>query len=213
MVGTTAAATPLLPTKLAGIVYMVGHTGTLPTLEAVLKGGAVTVDLSGTIVLGTGITSTFGSIPDLPITEFTLSLPSGRHSALGSSSDLCAVPLVMPTTIVSQSGKTVDQQTAVTVPDCGVAILASKVKGRTATLTLRVPGSGSVKVTGKLLKGVKRTTAAGRATVKLSLTKKGAAVLRSRQKHHKALPIRVTARFTPTGGAGVSKALATVRFK
>jgi hypothetical protein len=176
----------------------------------------VTVDLSGTIELGgTGITSTFASVPDLPITEFTLTLPSGPHSALGSSSDLCAAPLVMPTSIVSQSGKTVQQQTTVAVPDCGVAIVRSKVKRQTATVTLRVPSAGSVKVTGKFLKAVKRsTTAAGTTTVKVKLTKKGAAVLRSRQKRNKKLPIRITARFTPpAGGAKVSKALATLTFK
>lgn len=210
-VGTTSAATPMLAVPLTGTVYMVSH-GSLPTLEAVLEGPGVTVGLSGTIELGSAITSTFGPIPDLPITLFVLDLPAGPHSALGSSADLCAGPLIMPTKIVSHSGKTLEQKTTVAVSDCGIAILRSKVKGTTATLTLRAPGAGTVSVSGKGLKTVKRALKAGTTKVKLTLTKKGVAALKARRRHHKKLSVNVTARFAPASGPA-SKASKKLLFR
>ena len=216
-VGTTSAVTPLLKDPLGGTVYLVNRGATLPTLEAVLEGSGITVDLSGSIVIGgTGITSTFGAVPDVPITEFKLNLPAGPHSVLSSAADLCAAPLVMPSTILSQSGRTVKQNTVVSVTGCGVAIVRTKVKGRVATVTVRVPAAGTVRLSGKGLKVAKRrTTAAGLIKMKLKLSKRGVAALKAKRRHHKKLAVRLTARFAPSKGAsaGPSKATKKLVFK
>src|SRR5205823_11419558 len=100
-VGTVKAVTPVLAKALAGDVFIEAHSaGQLPTLEAVLKGPGLTVDLSGTIAIGNGITSTFAHVPDLPVSEFTLALPAGPGSALAASTDLCAAPLTFGSSIV-----------------------------------------------------------------------------------------------------------------
>ena len=68
------------------------------------------VILNGNTQIKNGITtSTFGSIPDVPVTSFVLDLPQGPNSALTvNGKEFCTQTLIMPTTITAQSGK-VDQ--------------------------------------------------------------------------------------------------------
>jgi hypothetical protein len=197
-VGSVSAATPLLPVRLTGDVYLEAHqAGQLPSLEAILRAPGVQVHLSSKIDLSHGVTSTFNSIPDLPISEFLLSLDSGPGSALAAKSDLCAQPLSLTSSIVGQNGAKVDGQQTVAVPGCGVKIVAAKAGRRTAKVTLRAPAPGKVRLTGKGL--VKRTVAVGEATqvVRMKLSRAGLRSLRKKRK----LVVRITASYTPATGA------------
>ena len=99
--------TPVLPEKLTGPAYLVSHGGAaFPDLDLILEGDhGVKVILEGNTQIKNGITtSTFASVPDVPVSKFELNLPTGPNSALGSFGGLCAKPLYMPTTITAQSG-------------------------------------------------------------------------------------------------------------
>ena len=77
------------------------HAGLkFPELVVALSGEGVTVYLHGeTFISPAGITSsTFRTIPDVPIGAFELKLPQGPDSALAANTNLCASKLVMPTT-------------------------------------------------------------------------------------------------------------------
>jgi hypothetical protein len=206
-VGTTRAVTPLLAAPLTGPVYLEAHeAGKLPTLEALLQGSGITVDLSGTIALGNGITSTFGAVPDVPITEFTLNLPAGRGSALAASADLCAAPLNFTASILGQNGKKADVKSVVHVAGCGVTITRSKVTRRTAALSVRVPAPGTVTLTGKGIARVKKTfKAAGTYKVRVKLSKAGVKALKKarkqKSKRKRKLSVKVSAAFAPKKGA------------
>ncbi|HET7378749.1 MAG TPA: hypothetical protein VFJ24_01785 [Gaiellales bacterium] len=119
-VGGAKAFTPVLPVPLTGPAYFVSHGGAkFPELVVVLQGDGVTIDLAGETFISKGITtSTFGSVPDVPVTRFDLSLPTGPHSALAATGSLCRGTLVMPTTIRSQNGATVKQRTRIVVDGC-----------------------------------------------------------------------------------------------
>jgi hypothetical protein len=135
-VGTATVFTPVLPEtgraagarlpaggELTGPVYLVSHGGAaFPDLDVVLRGDGVTVVLVGhTHISSAGVTSTnFESLPDVPISSFSLSLPAGPHSALSANGSLCRRPaaLTMPTTIVAQSGARVTQTTRIAVKGC-----------------------------------------------------------------------------------------------
>lgn len=91
----TAAGTPALGT-LRGPAYLVSHGGeAYPDLDVILSGDGVTVVLVGhTHISADGILSgSFESLPDVPISSFALSLPTGPHSLLTANrnADLCPV--------------------------------------------------------------------------------------------------------------------------
>jgi hypothetical protein len=120
-VGSAVAKTPLLPVTLSGPAYFVSHGGAkFPELIFVLQGDNVTVDLHGeTFISKKGITtSTFSTVPDVPVSSFQLTLPEGPYSALAAPSNLCKGGLTMPTEFVAQNGMRRVQTTKVKVTGC-----------------------------------------------------------------------------------------------
>jgi len=129
-IGTATATTPILPVPLAGPVYFVSHGGeAFPDLVIVLQGYGVTVDLVGTTFISkAGITSTtFKTVPDVPVGTFELKLPEGRYSALAANGNLCLSKLAMPTAFVAQDGTEIHESTPIAVSGC------SKHKAKTNT--------------------------------------------------------------------------------
>ncbi|HWY90053.1 MAG TPA: hypothetical protein VNY31_05215 [Solirubrobacteraceae bacterium] len=93
VVGYAKAVTPILPVPLTGPAYFVSHGGeAFPSLIVVLQGYGVTIELNGTTFISkAGITSsTFSTVPDVPVGAFELYLPQGRYSALTANTNLCA---------------------------------------------------------------------------------------------------------------------------
>lgn len=123
VVGIVRASTPLLPVGLSGPVYFVSHGGeAFPSLIVVLQGDGVRVDLTGsTFINKAGITSsTFKTVPDVPVNTFELYLPQGKFSALAANGNLCKLQgkLVMPSEFTAQNGSVFKQSTKITVTGC-----------------------------------------------------------------------------------------------
>ncbi len=121
VVGHAKALTPILPVPLEGPAYFVSHGGeAFPSLIVVLQGYGVTVDLVGsTFISKHGITSsTFKSVPDVPVYTFELALPEGPYSALAAHGNLCTAKLAMPTEFLAQDGTTIHQSTPITTTGC-----------------------------------------------------------------------------------------------
>jgi hypothetical protein len=122
-VGIARTSTPLLPVELSGPVYFVSHGGeAFPSLIIVLQGDGVRVDLTGTTFISkSGITSsTFKTVPDVPVNTFELYLPQGKYSALAALGNLCkeTAKLKMPTEFVAQNGAVLKQSTKIAVSGC-----------------------------------------------------------------------------------------------
>jgi hypothetical protein len=135
-VGTAKAVTPVLNEPVTGPAYLVSHGGAaFPDLVVILQGQGIRLDLVGNTNIKKGITtSTFGSVPDAPISSFELKLPQGPHSVLSSNlpakakRSLCGTKLVMPTMIVGHNGAQVKQSTKIVVSGC--AKKAAEAPGR-----------------------------------------------------------------------------------
>jgi hypothetical protein len=211
-VGMATASTPTLSSPLTGPAFLVSHGGAaFPDLEIVLQGEGVTVILDGKTDIKKGITSsTFASVPDVPISGFELTLPEGPYSLLAPYGTLCTSKLLMPTTIVGQNGVVVKQSTRIAVSGCPkVKVISAKVKGATASLTVQIPAAGRLAVSGSRLKHAARMLKqAGRTTVEVGLTTAGLASLHS---HHR-LKVKLKASFTPSTGSG-SSASTTLTFR
>jgi hypothetical protein len=121
-VGEASATTPLLPVTLNGPAYFVSYgSAKFPELVVVLSGYGTTVQLhSETYINGkTGVTSsTFRTVPDVPVGTFELTLPQRKYSALAAPGDLCKDTLKMPTAFTAQNGAVIKQSIPISVSDC-----------------------------------------------------------------------------------------------
>ena len=121
IIGHATATTPVLPVPLSGPAYFVSHGGEAwPSLIIVLQGYGTTVDLVGTTLISkTGVTSsTFKTVPDVPVGSFELNLPAGPYSALAALGNPCKEKLVMPVEFVGQNGEVLHQKTTIRATNC-----------------------------------------------------------------------------------------------
>jgi hypothetical protein len=135
VIGTARTSTPILPVELTGPVYFVSHGGeAFPSLIVVLQGDGVRVDLTAsTFISKKGITSsTFRTIPDVPVSSFEIYLPEGKDSALAANGNLCSSSLEMPTSFTAQDGSQLKQDTKLAVTGCPKAKKATKKKKKKA---------------------------------------------------------------------------------
>ncbi len=109
--GHAVAKTPLFDEPLRGPVYLRSSSHRLPDLVAALRGPAsqpVEVELSGRIdSVNGGIRTTFSSVPDAPISKFTLSMQGGGKGLLENSTNLCARDQRALARLRGQNGKSV----------------------------------------------------------------------------------------------------------
>jgi hypothetical protein len=213
-VGSAVVTTPVLPGQLKGSAYLVSHGGeAFPDLDIVLEGDGITVVLTGNTKITKGVTSsTFATIPDVPVSSFVLTLPVGEHSALTSNGSLCSKALTVPTTIDAQSGAQLSQKTKLAVTNCPVQIVSHKVVGHKLVLKVKTFAAGRVSLKGKNLKAprYKKLAKAKTATFTIPLSRKGLAALA----RHRKLKIEVRIGFVPkTKTEAVSSASVAVKFK
>ena len=213
-VGTVKATTPVLPGTLTGTAWLVSHGNeAYPNLDLILKGDGVTVILVGqTKVANSQITTSFNTLPDVPVSNISLYLPSGPNSVLAANGKVCRTKLTMYTTLVGQNTATIFEEPVIAVRNCPVEIVKHKTSGATATLNVQLPAAGTVSGAGTDLKFTKRNVGAGgRTNVKVSLTSVGKQVLRK----FRQLRIKVRVGFVPKSKKGniTSKAFATVTFR
>jgi len=142
VIGHAKAITPLIPVPLEGPAYFVSHGGeAFPSLEVVLQGYGVRIDLVGTTFISkAGITSsTFKTVPDAPVGSFELTLPQGKYSALTANANLCTVKggLKMPTEFVGQNGAVIHQSTPISVSGCPPTKTAAQLRAQKLEAALK----------------------------------------------------------------------------
>jgi hypothetical protein len=203
VIGHAIVHTEILPVPLEGPAYFVSHGGeAFPSLEVVLQGDNVKVDLVGTTFISkSGITSTtFKSTPDTPFESFTLTLPEGNFSALAANGNLCyeQSALKMPTDFVAQNGAVLNQNTQIEIEGCSttLSIISHSISKQTLKVSVYVPGAGKVKVSGAGLTSATKSSS-GRAAVSFTL----------RQKKAGKLSTKLKVVFTPSKGKSQSTAL------
>lgn len=114
--GKARAFTPLLGKPLEGPVYLRSSNNTLPDMVAHLE-GQVDIDLVGRIdSFKGGIRTTFGRVPDVPVTKFVMTLPGGKKGLLVNSTNLCAKPVRAIIRIKAQNGKKLNRKPKLKTP-------------------------------------------------------------------------------------------------
>jgi hypothetical protein len=109
--GFAEATTPLLDAPVSGPVYLRSSNNPLPDLVAALRGPdsqPIEVHVAGRIdSVNGGIRSTFETVPDQPVSSFTLTMQGGKKGLLVNSRDLCkGKPQRVNGAFTAQNGRT-----------------------------------------------------------------------------------------------------------
>jgi hypothetical protein len=116
--GHARAWSPLLAQPLEGPIVLRSSNNTLPDMVAHLR-GQVNIDLDGRIdSFKGGIRTTFGQVPDLPVSKFVIVLPGGKHGLLQASTNLCAKPVKGIIRLTGQNGTKSNRHVRIQTP-CG----------------------------------------------------------------------------------------------
>lgn len=204
-VGYAKSTTSVLPVPLEGPAYFVSHGGEkFPELVVVLQGYGITIDLAGeTFISKADVTSsTFRSVPDVPVSSFELTLPEGPSSALAANASLCATKLVMPTVVTGQNGATLKQTTRIAVNGCkpAIRVVGHSVKGTHASIRVSVPSAGTLVATGTAIeRSVERIAKPGIRTIGVRLSRRDLRVLANNP--NQRVNAKIMLRFTPKHGA------------
>jgi hypothetical protein len=103
--GHAKAVTPLLDDPVEGDLVLRSSDHPLPDLVARLR-GQISANLVGRIdSVNGGIRSSFESVPDVPVSEFTLTMLGGDKGLLVNSRNLCKAPARADVKFTSQSNK------------------------------------------------------------------------------------------------------------
>jgi hypothetical protein len=109
--GSARAVSPLLDQPLEGPVYLRSSSNKLPDLVVDLK-GQIEVVLDGKVDTGKedGLRTTFQSVPDAPVSKFTLNLYGGKRGLIVNSENLCSpkAKVKAVSNLTAQNGKTYD---------------------------------------------------------------------------------------------------------
>jgi hypothetical protein len=188
---TTAPQPPVLPAPPAKVAETAGPYGcAAPVLAAYnprpKPGDQITITGSD---LGVGGNVTLGTSTLTPSawsnSGFTITVPDGATGSLALTVNCGAVSNTIAIQIYQAPSNTF------------TATAKAAKSGSTVTVSAKVPGPGSITVSGGNVKSAsKHAGAAGTTTVKTTLTAKAT---RSLKRHHK-LTVTIGVRFTPTGG-------------
>ncbi len=124
--GYAKAISPLLDEPLRGPVYLRSSSNDLPDMVADLK-GLVDIELVGRIDShNRGIRATFDSVPDAPVTEFTMNMQGGKKGLVVNSQNLCVKKHKAAVRLTGQNGKAHNINPVVRSSACGKGRKAKK---------------------------------------------------------------------------------------
>jgi hypothetical protein len=117
VIGFAKAETPLLEKPLEGPVYlMTGFGHKLPDLVVALK-GQIDIVLDGHVdTVHKSVRTTFATVPDAPVSKFTLNLDGGSKGLLQNDTNLCASTEHVSVKMDGQNGKSVDESPELQTP-------------------------------------------------------------------------------------------------
>jgi hypothetical protein len=117
--GTATAVSPLLEQPLQGTVYLAaGYGHKLPDVLVALK-GQVDVNLDGIVSsVDQRLRTSFATVPDVPVTKFTLNLLGGKQGLLVNSANLCQGTQRATVNMAGQNNRRTNSQPKLRLP-CG----------------------------------------------------------------------------------------------
>jgi hypothetical protein len=165
-VATATAVSPLVSRPLSGPTYLVRVGTGLPKLVVQLR-GEVSLDLDGIVTIdrSSRVVTTFGAIPDLALSSFTLRF-RGRQGVLVTVGDLCRRPPLIAS-FEGQNGKRTSARPRLVVRGCTTPAASASLRLRRGrgTLSAKVAVPKGAKPLASLSLALPKGISAARATV------------------------------------------------
>ncbi|MDO9410287.1 hypothetical protein [Patulibacter sp.] len=159
IVGSATATTSILEKQLKGPVYFVKGqrttasgkvVATLPTLYVKLQGEATIHLRAVTAVNRNRLVTTFPSLPDAPLSKFTLSIASGKNGIIEAVQSICGRKNVGSARFVGHNGKKAPTQAPRITTACakspGLRVRSAKRSGRRVTVTGTIAKASKARV-------------------------------------------------------------------
>jgi hypothetical protein len=130
VMGTATAVSPLLEKPLEGTVYLAsGYGHKLPDVLVALK-GQVDINLDGIVSsVHQRLRTSFVTVPDVPVTKFTLNLLGGKRGLLVNSANLCTGTQRATVGMTGQNNRRTNAKPKLQLP-CGGSGKGSAAKGK-----------------------------------------------------------------------------------
>lgn len=118
--GYATAESPLLGVPLKGPVYLRSSDNTLPDMVASISGDGLSFEVVGRVSSYKGsLRATFTSLPDAPVTRFTMNLLGGDKGLLEVAGNLCKDPQRATALMIGQHNRGRLTHPRITTPPCG----------------------------------------------------------------------------------------------
>ncbi len=131
-IGTASVTTPVLPGGLEGGAWFVRYPGeSLPRIVLPLR-GEVAIDLVARVRVTKKLQleTTFGTIPDVPISQFKLALRGDANAPLNVVRDLCPRPSYAGVAFAAHNGKGLNRNLRLKVEGCKQAAATKKAAAK-----------------------------------------------------------------------------------
>jgi len=118
-IATATAVSPLVADKLTGSAFLVKQPNRLPKLVVQLR-GPLSIDVEGTVTVNKNgtVTTTFPTVPDVPLSSFVLSFHGGRYGILSATRNLCRGRSTLVTSFTGQNGKHTTAKPRIALTGC-----------------------------------------------------------------------------------------------
>jgi hypothetical protein len=117
--GYATAESPLLGVPLTGPVYLRSSDNTLPDMVAAISGAGLSFEVVGRVSSYKGsLRATFTSLPDAPVTRFTMNLLGGKKGLLEVAGNLCKDPQRATALMIGQHNRGRLTHPRIATPPC-----------------------------------------------------------------------------------------------
>jgi hypothetical protein len=117
--GYATAESPLLGVPLKGPVYLRSSDNTLPDMVAAISGAGLSFEVVGRVSSYKGsLRATFTSLPDAPVSRFTMNLLGGKKGLLEVAGNLCKDPQRATALMIGQHNRGRLTHPRIVTPPC-----------------------------------------------------------------------------------------------
>jgi hypothetical protein len=122
-VGTASVSTPILPNPVPGKIVLVRHSGALPTVALFFQ-NPFPAEVDGTTAIVSPspgvnqLVTTFDTLPDVPLTNLTLTLNGGQGSVFVGGTNICSGSQPATADFTAFNGATATQTVNTPVTPC-----------------------------------------------------------------------------------------------